>query len=84
MGGGGGGGGGGGFGRLKSTLALNACAATGFEISLVAMGLRPRDTLDAELAELLGAARDKRVCAVSTRRGGRAECKGAHGGGRWT
>ena len=79
--------GGGGFGRLKSALGWIDGAATGGEISLVAMHLRARAELDAELAALLGAARDKRVRAVSTpwlRRGGRAECKGAHRGGRWT
>ena len=78
---------GGGFGRLKSALGWIDGAATGGEISLVAMHLRARAELDAELAALLGAARDKRVRAVSTpwlRRGGRAECKGAHRGGRWT
>jgi hypothetical protein len=79
--------GGGGFGRLKSALGLIDGAATGGEISVVAMHLRARAELDAELAALLGAARDRRVRAVSTpwlRRGGRAECNGAHGGGRWT
>ena len=78
---------GGGFGRLKSALGLINGAATGGEISVVAMHLQARAELDAELAALLGAARDRRVRAVSTpwlRRGGRAECNGAHGGGRWT
>ena len=77
----------GGFGRLKSALGLINGAATGGEISVVAMHLQARAELDAELAALLGAARDRRVRAVSTpwlRRGGRAECNGAHGGGRWT
>jgi hypothetical protein len=63
---GGGGGGGGGFGRLKSAQERIARATTGGEISLLAMELRQRDTLDGEVAALLGAARDKRVRAVST------------------
>jgi hypothetical protein len=79
--------GGGGFGRLKSAQERIAGAATGGEISLVAMGLRSRGDLDGELAALLRAARDKSVRAVSTPwlgGGGRAECKSLHGGGRWT
>jgi hypothetical protein len=77
----------GGFGRLKSALGRINGAATDGEISVVAMNLQARAGLDAELAALLGAAQEKRVRAVSTpwlRRGGQAECKGAHGGGRWT
>ena len=65
-----GGGGRGGFCRLKSALGLISGAATGGEISVVAMHLGARARLDGEVAGVLGAARDKRVRAPRTRTSG--------------